>query len=1196
MSARLVLEIPGRAPVELPASGKLVLGSHPERADVVLDGQGVDPVHCTIGRLKGGGWALKDLGSEYGTILNGKRVESARLGAGDQLLLGSTRLQVVDPANPGAAPSQPERPAAVVEELPAEPEPPAAVIEELDAEPAPRPQPSKPRPKPQPKSKARPASSQPGQAAASGTPNIPGYDLERGIGKGGTGEVWLATQRSLDRRVALKMLSARLEADPTFVERFQAEARAAAALNHPNVVTVHDVGEADGRHYLTMEYMAAGCLEARLGALGPMPWRDALKVLLDAARGLEYAESRGVVHRDIKPANLMQTEDGITKICDLGLAVQVEQEEVTAGGQKVFGTPHFLPPELLRGERADSRSDLYSLGATAYRVLSGHTPFEGDSTKEILRGVLQDEPEPLVDMVPGLPLGVSELVMRLLEKEPTRRTPSASVLVRELERLIAEDGASRTPQAAPRAKGNQTKLIVGIVAAGLLAVVGKSLLGGGGTAPKDPEPVVQPQPEEGPDGGPGASPAGDTGSGEEDGGVAQGESGAEDGDEAAKIVEQEARIALLTLNSTQLTEDERVVALTALAEKYLGTDAAEEARTEADALTAALTAQASEEAQLARQRTALLVQLREAAGLDADPPRPGDGLRALRAVPGQEVWLTDGEFVVARAQLRDEVLTGALTWARDAWARAGQHEEAGEFTSMVELCRQIIALTDLPDFTEEPPAVVELRALAAEARLKRDGAASLEAAFAVERAQSDSAKVAAAFGGLSGLQTELASCDLAAAEERLLGVQARLVTEEARERVTPWLAEVRSAQQAFEVLASTWKAKSWKRRSVMEPGGDTRDVVGVSREGLMLEAPGGSDLLPWSAFGGHLRELDNLFNARLDRSWSTDEQRAIAALMRLQAVVRAAELAQDVLDRARGNRFSPGDARDLEQAFDAARQWSGSTDDSLEREDAAQQVLADAMLAVSTERWSAAVTQLERLLGEHADSLLVSLLSDGSAWRLKAPEPQSTPPPAPEEPGLRAAPDTRGLLGEYFSSEDGWGTFGTPQLTRVDRQIYFDWGAGSPTPLLPADGYAVRWTGTLTAVKGAGTYSLHVRCDDGVRLWLGGELLLDEWRQANSGEYDLEVELGEGESRDLRVDYFEAEGVAILELRWTPPGGTKAVIPPVALTPAPATAPGSGAGPDSSGGDEPGDGPPPPALPPAGGDGQRTLRSSGRGR
>ncbi|MDP6387181.1 MAG: serine/threonine-protein kinase, partial [Planctomycetota bacterium] len=199
-SANLIIEVTGEGrEVTLPANGQLVIGSDPERSDLTLDDQGIAPVHCTVGRIRGGGWALKDLGSDYGSLVNGRPATTVRLIHGDVIVLGSIHLRVKDPNLP-------------TEPVPADPAPQGDIqLSQTDA-PAPPPAASLPK---------------------SETPDLPGYRLEKLLGRGGMGRVWLATQVSLDRRVAIKVLSAGLEADGAFVDQFQAEARAAAALAHP---------------------------------------------------------------------------------------------------------------------------------------------------------------------------------------------------------------------------------------------------------------------------------------------------------------------------------------------------------------------------------------------------------------------------------------------------------------------------------------------------------------------------------------------------------------------------------------------------------------------------------------------------------------------------------------------------------------------------------------------------------------------------------------------------------------------------------------------------------------------------------------------------------------------------------------------------------------------------------------------------
>ncbi len=286
----LYIEVIGASapPAELPRQGKLVIGSSSERASFVVEGQGVADVHCAIGRIKGGGWALRDLGSEFGTLLNGESVDATRLGDGDEILLGSKKLRIFSLAAGKGAAAPPASPLA---EAPAP--------EELVL-PEPQPQ-AKPVPEPAPVLEEVPKPRTAARSDSAAVPSIAGYQVDRLLGRGAMGDVYLSTQESLDRRVALKVLKPKLAGDQVFVQRFKGEARAAARLNHPNIVTVFDVGQSGELHFLSMEFMAGGSIEARLEELGPLPWREALDVLRDSAAGLVYAESRGIVHRDIKP-------------------------------------------------------------------------------------------------------------------------------------------------------------------------------------------------------------------------------------------------------------------------------------------------------------------------------------------------------------------------------------------------------------------------------------------------------------------------------------------------------------------------------------------------------------------------------------------------------------------------------------------------------------------------------------------------------------------------------------------------------------------------------------------------------------------------------------------------------------------------------------------------------------------------------
>ncbi|MCP3920702.1 MAG: protein kinase [bacterium] len=971
MPKRLVVEIFGgnAAPAELPQQGKLVVGGSKDKADLVLSGQGVADVHCAIGRIKGGGWALKDMGSEFGTLVNGKRASSARLAAGDTIQLGSVRLRVFDPARPETKNAQPaastHAPPAPRKAAPKAAAPKAAL---------------KAAPKPAPKSANR----------AQSIPQIAGYDTARLLGRGGMGEVYLAEQTSLARQVALKVLSPKLEADKAFVQQFQAEARAAAALNHPNVVTVFDVGEHDGHHYLSMEFMDAGCLESRLANLGPIPWREALTILRDAASGLEYAESRGIVHRDIKPANLMQNQDGVTKLADLGLAV-ASDDELSSAGNKVVGTPHFIAPELLRGQAADHRSDLYSLGATAFRILSGHTPFEGETTKDILRGALNDEPEALCDIVPGLPVGVGDMVSRLLAKEPDARHPSAAVLVHEIERLrtgqpVGDAPAAKSPSAVPKLVG------AAVVVVGL----GIAAMQFGGDDPED----VDPNPVAGTNGGPnGTDGTGETGGSTPtevtDGGPQETDAptdvdsptegpGGQD-TIGAEAWENKAKVAYYELRDRSMSDDDRIAALRALAKEYLGTDTAREADAEADTIRDRTQAAAAVDAAHERHVQEVLANLRKAAALDSPTPRPGDALRAIVAVDGQEDLKDDEAFQAQRAALIDEVLDRALTYARAQWDASEVQAAEGDFDGVQTTLRDLLPMFDLPEFTPEtePEQVPSLAQIRLNVRARLDKISTDRDQFIRRRAGQDDAAIATGLGGAGGLEAELRSFDFQAASARLQSMVGKVTTADARARLETVQADLAIAGTALNAIGEAWGAGEWKRRSLRDPRGSKSDATNADKNGVMLAGGNGASQVPWSAWCGKTARLDNVFKGRLTRPWTSEESASIAALMRVSAIIEAVDLASQLLRQDSGQsamKFSDRESQDMLAAFDVAASWAAESgsEEAVQRERAAAELLGSALRATSDEAWTRAVTLIERLLDEHRGSLLVLLLSDGT--------------------------------------------------------------------------------------------------------------------------------------------------------------------------------------------------------------------------
>ncbi|NBV44316.1 MAG: serine/threonine protein kinase [Planctomycetia bacterium] len=262
-----------------------------------------------------------------------------------------------------------------------------------------------------------------------------GYRLLRLLGRGAMADVYLAEQQSLDRRVAVKVLRSRTVSQPAAVQRFTQEARAAAALVHGNIVQIHEVACIDGIHLLAEEYVAGPTLRAWLDRRGPLDARQALSVLGQVGSALERAASQGVVHRDIKPENLLVAPTGEVKVADFGLARVLTDgvgTDLTQDGT-TLGTPLYMSPEQAEGKPVDTRSDLYSLGATLYHLLAGRPPFSGPTPLVVAMAHVTQPCPPLEQHRPDLPSDLTAVVTRLLEKAPEHRFAGPGDMLRAVE-------------------------------------------------------------------------------------------------------------------------------------------------------------------------------------------------------------------------------------------------------------------------------------------------------------------------------------------------------------------------------------------------------------------------------------------------------------------------------------------------------------------------------------------------------------------------------------------------------------------------------------------------------------------------------------------------------------------------------------------------------------------------------------------
>lgn len=263
-----------------------------------------------------------------------------------------------------------------------------------------------------------------------------GYAVLRKIGSGGMADVYLAEQRSLSRRVALKVLHSRLADNPSYVQRFHNEARAAASLVHPNIVQIYEVGEAAGHHFIAQEYVAGKNLDQILQRQGALEPGTVLDILRQVVSALCQAAEMGIVHRDIKPANILLSPTGVVKVADFGLArvLSADTKTLTEVGV-ALGTPLYMSPEQIEGRPVDSRSDIYSLGVTSYHLLSGEPPHSGETALAIAVGHINREPTPLGKVQVGLSDDFVAVVHRMIAKQPSERYAGPSELMRELRSL-----------------------------------------------------------------------------------------------------------------------------------------------------------------------------------------------------------------------------------------------------------------------------------------------------------------------------------------------------------------------------------------------------------------------------------------------------------------------------------------------------------------------------------------------------------------------------------------------------------------------------------------------------------------------------------------------------------------------------------------------------------------------------------------
>jgi eukaryotic-like serine/threonine-protein kinase len=273
------------------------------------------------------------------------------------------------------------------------------------------------------------------------------YRIVRKLGAGGMANVYLAEDQELGRRVAIKILNERHANDEQFVERFRREAKSAAALSHPNIVSIYDRGEAEGTYYIAMEHLDGRTLKELIVARGPAPVHVAIDYARQILAALRFAHRHGIVHRDIKPHNVLVDGEGRAKVADFGIARAGASQMTEAGS--IVGTAQYLSPEQARGAPVDNRSDLYSMGVVLFELLTGRVPFTGDSPVEIAMKHLSETPPPPSAKRPEIPRELDLVVTRALAKDPAHRYQTAEEMDLDLDRVARGLGVTnRTEEAA----------------------------------------------------------------------------------------------------------------------------------------------------------------------------------------------------------------------------------------------------------------------------------------------------------------------------------------------------------------------------------------------------------------------------------------------------------------------------------------------------------------------------------------------------------------------------------------------------------------------------------------------------------------------------------------------------------------------------------------------------------------------------
>ena len=326
------------------------------------------------------------------------------------------------------------------------------------------------------------------------------YELQDVAGSGGMSSVYRARDTVLERTVAIKILHEHYSDDPEYVERFRREARALAQLNHPNIVTVIDRGEFEGRQFIVFEHVEGENLKELVDREGQVPVDRALALVHQVARGLAFAHDHGVIHRDVKPHNVLIDEDGVAKVTDFGIARSLEPADGLTETGTLLGTSEYIAPEQASGAQVDERSDQYSLAVVLYELLTGEPPYTGDNFMAVAMKHIQQPVPSVRDVRPDVAPRIDAIVARAMAKRPDDRFPSTEAMMAALEAARVgkdsapvpvtqpDDGATESipvPGALPAVERSRRRfplpIVIGLVGVGVAALVLSLIIAGGGT-------------------------------------------------------------------------------------------------------------------------------------------------------------------------------------------------------------------------------------------------------------------------------------------------------------------------------------------------------------------------------------------------------------------------------------------------------------------------------------------------------------------------------------------------------------------------------------------------------------------------------------------------------------------------------------------------------------------------------------------